>query len=251
MPATVLSTLKNGVRTVSLNRPERLNAINDALVADFHAALVEANADPDTHCVILRGEGRAFCAGDDLKEFGQQTGDPDQTHVYIERIQDITRQIVFGGKIVVGAIHGWAAGGGFEWVLNCDLVIMAHTCRCFFPEIGLGVFVTGGASAILPRLVGMQQAKALILLGDKFTAPQALQMGIAWRVVPDDRLFDEAHAVAERIAALPARAAMSVKKVLNRAAHLDLETAMALESAATVEGFLDPDTAARVRSALK
>jgi enoyl-CoA hydratase/carnithine racemase len=250
MTQTVLIEFADGVRTLTLNRPRRLNAINDTLLAELKAALVEGNRHPETRAIILRGSGRAFCAGDDLKEFGQQSGDPVQARRYIESIQEITRQIVLGEKIVIGAIHGWAAGGGFEWAINCDLVIMAQSCRCFFPETSLGVFVTGGVTTILPRLIGLQRTKELILFGEKITAEQALAFGLAWRVVADEVVFDEALAVARRIGALPPRSVRNVKWVLNRACHLDVESAMQLETDATLEGFLDPDTARRARDAL-
>lgn len=246
MTGTVLSEIEDGVRTITLNRPERLNAINPALLADLRAALAEANADPATAAVVLTGAGRAFCAGDDLREFDDQAGSEGETRAYIESIQDITREIVLGDRIVVGAIRGWAVGGGLEWMINCDFPILAEDTRCFFPEISLGVFVTGAVSALLPRQVGLQKAKELILFGERFDAATALDLGLAWKIVPNDRLMEEARETARRIAALPAAAARAVKTVLNRACALDAESAMALETEATVRGFLDPETKRRV-----
>ncbi len=158
----------------------------------------------------------------------------------------MTREIVLGDKVVVGAIHGWAVGGGLEWAINCDFPIWADSARGFFPEIGLGLFVTGGVTTLLPKLAGLHKAKELILFGDRFSAQEALEAGIAWRVVPEDRIFEEARSVAERIAALPERQATDLKRVINRACHLDIEAAMSLETDATVRSFLDPDTAGRV-----
>jgi len=243
MSKTVLTSSVEGVRTIALNRPERLNAINPELLADLRAALAEANADPATRAVVLRGEGRAFCAGDDLKEFDRQAGTEAETRAYIESIQDITREMVLGDKMVIGAVHGWAVGGGLEWVVNCDLAILAEGTRCFFPEISLGVFVTGAVTTLLPRLVGLQKAREMILFGERFDAQAALEMGLAWKVVPEAALVAEAEAVARRIAELPEHAVTSLKRVLNRACMLDAEGAMALETEATVEGFLHPETA--------
>ncbi len=250
MEKTVGIERSGGVAAVTLRRPRRLNAINDALLRDFAAALRRVNGDEAVGVVVLKGAGRAFCAGDDLKEFESQTRSEAETRAFIEDIQEITRLSVLSDKLVVGAIHGWAVGGGFEWVLNCDFVIMAEATRCFFPEVELGVFVTGGVSLFLPRLVGLQKAKELILFGERIDAAQALELGIAWRVVPEERLLEEAGALARRLLALPPVARRSVKRVLNRAIHLSLEEAMALEVDATVEGFLDPGTAARVAAAL-
>ena len=123
---------------------------------------------------------------------------------------------------------------------------MAAGTRCFFPEISLGVFVTGALTTLLPKLVGLQKAKELILFGERFDAHQALEMGLAWKVVPETELFDRAGAVARRIADLPARAGSDLKKVINRACHMDAEHAMQLETEATVRGFLDPASSERV-----
>lgn len=251
MTATVLSSLDDGVRTITLNRPDRLNAINPALLAELYAALAEGNRDSATRVMLLRGAGRAFCSGDDLKEFDDQVGTEDETRRYVEAIQDITRELVLGDRMVVGAIHGWAVGGGLEWVINCDLVLVADGTRFFFPEISWGLFVTGGVTALLPRLVGLQKARELILFGEKFDAAQAAEWGLAWKVLPETKLFDEAESVARRIAALPHDVVRDLKRTLNRASSLDMEAAMALETDATVRGFLDPETAERIASFAK
>jgi enoyl-CoA hydratase/carnithine racemase len=247
MTGTVLSELANGVRTVTLNRPERLNAINPELLADLRDALAEANRHPDTRAILLRGAGRAFCSGDDLKEFEEQVGTEAETRRYIEDIQDITREIVLGDKMVVGAIHGWAVGGGLEWMINCDLVLVADGARFFFPEVSWGLFVTGAVTTLLPCLVGLQKAREMILLGEKFDAAQAVEWGLALRSLPESALFNEAHDLARRIADLPQGAVRDLKRILNRAGTLDAEGAMALETEATVRGFLDPETTRRIK----
>ena len=243
---TVLSDVTNGVCTLTLNRPQRLNAINADLIADLCRELAAAHADADVGAIVLRGAGRAFCAGDDLHEFPDQSLSEAVARGYLEALQEVTRRIVFGDKIVVGAVHGWAVGGGLEWAIDCDLLMMAEGTRCFFPEVRLGMIVTGGVTALLPRIVGLQRARGLILLGEQFDAAEARAMGLAWRVVAGDSLFDEAQAVAARIAALPARAVRDLKRVLNRACHAGVEVAIGLETEATVRAFVDPDTAARV-----
>ena len=246
MTEAVLSELKEGVATITLNRPERLNAINPALLAGLTAALRAADADTAVRAIVLRGAGRAFCAGDDLKEFDEQGRSSADARSYVEAIQDVTRALALGGKMVVGAIHGWAAGGGLEWVINCDLVVMAEGTRCFFPEIGLGLFVTGGVTTLLPRLIGLKRARELILFGERFDAREALAMGLVWKLVPETDLFASADEAARRIAALPPKQVSDLKRVINRACQLDLEAALALETEATVRAFLDPTTRARV-----
>jgi enoyl-CoA hydratase/carnithine racemase len=247
MTKTVLSQyLGDGVQKISLNRPHRLNAIVPELLEDLIAAVDQANRDAKVGAIVLTGEGRAFCAGDDLKEFKSQTEDEAATTAYIERIQDVTRAIMLGDKPVVGAIRGWAAGGGLEWMINCDFALAAQGTRFLFPEIALGVFVTGGVTEILPRLVGLQRAREMILLGEKFDADQAKSWGLLRDVVADEALLPAAIDLAKRLSALPRERASDLKRILARRDGAGLAAAMAQETAATVKGFLDPETARRV-----
>jgi enoyl-CoA hydratase/carnithine racemase len=247
--AAVERNLAEGISTITLNRPERLNAINDALVDDLDRCLAEAEADADTAVIVLTGAGRAFCAGDDLKEFEGQARSPAVARDFIDRIHATCRRIVMGSKPVVAAVRGWAAGGGLEWTLNADLVVMGEGTRCFFPEISLGFMVGGGASQILPRLVGPHRARAIILLGERFTAAEALAMGLAHKVVPDEAVLDEALALARRLRDLPQGPVRRLKRVMALAAQADFDTVLRLEAEAIVEGFLDPATPALVAAA--
>jgi len=245
MSETVLSELREGVRTITLNRPAALNAMSTELVAGLVDALEAANRDPDTRVVVLTGAGKAFCAGADLKERSAGVT-PELARRNVARIQQVTRAMVFGERLVIGAINGWAVGGGFEWAIGCDLTLWAESAQAFFPEVEWGLFVTGGATAILPALIGPARTKEMMLLGKRYCAPELLALGVAWRVVPDAALLDEARAVAARIAALPPRAVRDMKAVLNKATYADVETALALETEAAIRAGLDPDTATRV-----
>ena len=154
--------------------------------------------------------------------------------------------MVLGDKPVIGAIRGWAVGGGLEWVINCDFAIAAEGTRFFFPELSLGVFVTGGVTELLPRLVGLQRARELIMLGERFDAAQAQAWGLVRKVVADSDLMPEAISLARRIAALPAERVRDLRRILARRAGGGLDASMAAETEATVRGFLDPETAKRV-----
>jgi enoyl-CoA hydratase/carnithine racemase len=247
MTGTVLSEdAGEGVRVVTLNRPHRLNAIVPELLDELIAALEAADRDSATRATVLTGAGRAFCSGDDLKEFGAQAADEATTRAYVERIQDVTRAVVLGATPVVGAIRGWAVGGGLEWVINCDFAVAAKGTRFFFPEISWGVFVTGGVSELLPRLVGLQRARELIILGERFDATQAQAWGLIWKVVKDADLMPEALALARRIASLPPGPVRDLRRILARGSGGGLEAAMVGETEATVRGFLDPETAERI-----
>ena len=250
MSTSVLYSVSEGIATITLNRPHRLNAINPELLSDFKSALDQANVDGDVHAIILCGAGRAFCAGDDLKEFDQQVRNPIETRAYIEQIQDITRGLCLNDKMVVGAIHGWAVGGGLEWTTNCDFVVMAQSCRFFFPEISLGVFVTGGVTRLLVEQIGLQNAREMILFGNRYAASDAEQLGFSWRIVEDEDVMPRARSLAQRIAALPSGPVTNLKRALQASPNASLETAMVLETEATLEGFLDPLSVDRVRAHL-
>ena len=206
-------------------------------------------ADDGVGALVLRGAGRAFCSGDDLKDIENQTAGEAETRAFIEAIQEVSRRLVLGDKVVVGAIHGWAVGGGLEWAINCDLAVFGEGTNCFFPEIKWGMFPTGGVTAILPRIVGLAKTRELLLLGETFSAAEAHEMGLAWRVVPDDSVFETAHETAARIAALPQGAVCANSSGCSTGrGSFDIEGALALETEATVRRFLDPETAERVKS---
>jgi enoyl-CoA hydratase/carnithine racemase len=239
---TVLSALDDGaIRTITLNRPERLNAMNRQLIDDVATAFADAHADPATRAIIFTGAGRAFCAGDDRREH-VHPADEAEARDLVDAIQRATEAIVFGPKPVVGAINGWAVGGGFEWAINCDFPIWASGAKGFFPEVSLNLFVTGGVTSLLPALVGLVKAREMLFLGERYDAATLGELGLAWRVVPDDDLMAAAHDVATRLAALPPLAVGAMKRVLNRTASTDLAAALRLETEATVAGFLDPET---------
>ena len=250
MTDTVLYEVSDAVATVTLNRPDRLNAINPELLSDLLKALRQANADPAVHVIVLTGAGRAFCAGDDLKEFESQVGTPTQTRAYIERIQDVTRALCLNRKMVVGCIHGWAVGGGLEWVINCDFVVMADNARFFFPEVSLGIFVTGGVTRLLPQQIGTAKARRMILLGERYSAQDVPMLGFDWQIVAADDMTEQAQALAANIAALPQGPVRDLKQALRESAGTDLEGAMAIETEATLRGFLDPESAERARDRL-
>jgi enoyl-CoA hydratase/carnithine racemase len=238
------------VSIVTLDRPERLNAIGTQLLADLHWALSKAQADPATRAIVLTGAGRAFCAGDDLKEFGEQSRSADAIAATCEAIQQITRDIMMGPKLVIGAAKGYAAGGGFEWVLNCDMVVAGESLVCFFPEMELGHFVTGGVTWLLPRMLGHQRAIELMVLGERQDADALLRLGIVNRVVADSELMPAALALARAVAQKSTFATSRLKKALTSDLG-QLERALEIERAAAAQCFANSETAERVTAFVK
>lgn len=230
-----------GVRTISLNRPNAMNAMNRRLIDEISVAFDDANRDTDTRAIILTGEGRAFCAGDDRHEHVHPETE-EEARAVVDAIQRATVAIVLGAKPVVGAINGWAVGGGFEWAINCDFPIWAQSAKGFFPEVSLNLFVTGAVTSILPGIVGPVKAREMLFLGQRYSAAELKEIGVAWKVVADEELLAEAEAVATQLAALPTLSTRAMKRVLNQAMAGGLHQAMQLETEATVAGFLDPET---------
>ncbi len=245
---TILSRMTGeGVRSIALNRPQSLNAMNRRLIEEVAQAFDDANRDPATRAIVFTGAGRAFCAGDDRREHVHPETEA-EARALVDAIQRATLAIVFGAKPVVGAINGWAVGGGFEWAINCDFPIWAESARGFFPEVSLNLFVTGAVTALLPAIAGPVKAREMLYLGQRYTAAELQACGVAWKVVPDADLQDEAGRVAAQLADLPPLAVRSMKRVLNQATAGAIHRALELETEATVAGFLDPETTRRVKA---
>jgi enoyl-CoA hydratase/carnithine racemase len=222
---TLLSTLDKGVLTLALNRPAKLNAIDNALAAALLDALQAACNDPHVRVIRLRGNGRAFCAGRDVSA--------QPTERDLELIQGVAVAIVRHPKPVVAAVHGWTVGAGFEWMMDADVVVAADDARFKLPEASIGVFVTGGLVATLPAIVGLSRAKAMMLFGDEFNARQAVDWGLAHRAVPSNQLDEVSMAACHRIAALDPTVVAHYKRVLNAVGLDRFDRAIEEESNAT------------------
>jgi len=238
---TVNLDIGDGIATITLNRPDSLNAMNRQLIDDVPLAFDEANRDERAKVIIFTGNGRAFCAGDDRNEHVHPESEAEACDL-VEAIQRATDAIVFGEKLVVGAINGWAVGGGFEWAINCDFPIWSQTAKAFFPEISLNLFVTGGVTVLLPALVGLNKAREMLFFGERYDADSLLEMGLAWKVVPPEQLMEQARVMALKLAKLPPLSSRAMKRVLTKTATQQFKNAMQLETEATVAGFMDPDT---------
>ena len=202
---------------------------------------------PRPSAIIFTGAGKAFCAGDDRKAHVHPETEEEARDAVLA-IQRATHAITLGAKPVVGAINGWAVGGGFEWAINCDFPIWAESAKGFFPEVSLNLFVTGAVTSLLPALVGLNKAREMLMFGDRYTAAELGEIGLAWKVVEDGKLMATATETAKRLAALPTLSVRAMKRVLNAAAVPDLHRALQLETDATVAGFLDPETTRRLKA---
>ena len=249
----LLERLDRGVMTLTLNRPERLNALNAALIEGLSAALKRAAAEPDCRAVLITGAGRGFCAGADLANRAFTPGDtrPDLGEALEKGLNPIIRGIRNLPKPVVCAVNGPAAGAGANIALACDIVLAAKSAQFLQAFARIGLIPDAGGTFLLPRLIGEARARALMMLAEPIGAERAEAMGMIYRAVDDEDLMGEAHTVAERLAAGSTHALSLMKRALAASpansldAQLDLERDLQREAGAGddyiegVRAFLD------------
>jgi enoyl-CoA hydratase len=211
----VRSERRGAVALLTLNRPDKLNAINVPVIEALNAALDAAEGDDAVRAIVVAGSGRAFSAGFDL-DMGVGEGKPDTADVRraLENDFRVIMRFWDSPKPTIAAVHGYCLGSAMELALACDLTIAAEDCRFGEPEVKFG---SGIVALLLPWLAGPKAAKYLLLTGeDRATAAEMLAMGLVNRVVPADRVIDEALALAGRIAANDTQAVRLTKKAINR-----------------------------------
>ncbi|WP_199433949.1 enoyl-CoA hydratase-related protein [Qaidamihabitans albus] len=224
----------DGVRTLTLNRPKAYNSLTVELKERLLAALRDAAADPGVRAVVLTGSGKAFCAGQDLKEHvGMlRTGDKAPLSTVAEHYNPIVRTIVDMPKPVIAAVNGPAAGAGAAFAYAADLRIAAGSANFMMAFANVGLGPDSGASWTLQRLIGYGRATELMLLARTVDSTEALRIGLVSEVVTDEELPSRAHALAARLAAGPTLAYSKIKGVLATAAESTLEEALAAEGEA-------------------
>jgi len=222
----ILVERRGAVGLVTLNRPQALNALSAALIAELGAAFDDLEADPAIGAIVLTGSERAFAAGADIKEMAQKDYIAAYTQDFITRGWERVAQC---RKPVIAAVAGVALGGGCEVAMMCDIVIAADNARFGQPEIQLGTMPGAGGTQRLPRFIGKAKAMDLCLTGRMMDAAEAERAGLVSRIVPPDRLLAEAVAVAERVAEMSRPIAMMVKESVNRAFETTLAEGVRFE----------------------
>jgi 2-(1,2-epoxy-1,2-dihydrophenyl)acetyl-CoA isomerase len=222
------------VATLTLDRPAALNALTIPMKVALRTALVRLASDREVRVVILTGAGRAFCAGQDLAERDAPDAPPLDVELR-ERYNPVIRTIRSMGQPVIAAVNGVAAGAGASLAFACDLRIVSAEARFVLAFGRIGLVPDSGATWTLPRLVGPARAAEIALVGDPVSAEDALRFGLVSRVVPGDRLADEARAIADRIAAGAPLATALTKGALIRSLDIDLDEA--LEGEAKLQGI--------------
>jgi len=223
---TLLVERTDAVALIRLNRPKALNALNSVLLGELAAALGEIAADDGVRCVVLTGSDRAFAAGADIKEMS----DKSYADMYRLDFFAAAAQAIEGfRKPIIAAVSGYALGGGCELAMLCDFIIASETAKFGQPEINLGVAPGIGGSQRLTRFVGKSKAMDMILTARQMDAAEAERSGLVSRVVPVDRLVDEAMAAAAKIASLSPLAVMVNKEMVNQAYETTLSAGVQFE----------------------
>jgi 2-(1,2-epoxy-1,2-dihydrophenyl)acetyl-CoA isomerase len=223
--------LRDGVLTIALDRPDVLNSVNARMAAELVEALRGAAADPAVRAVRLVGSGRAFCAGQDLAEVVPAEGEPapDLGEVVARQYNPIVLAIRTLEKPVVCAVNGVAAGAGANIAFACDIVVASEDATFIQSFARVGLIPDSGGTFLLPRIVGLQRAAALAMLGDRLDAARAREWGLVYDVVPSAVLADTSFEIARRLATLPTRALGLAKRGFNAGLHNDLESQLVLE----------------------
>lgn len=211
---TILYDTSDGIATITLNRPDNLNAINGALAAEVADAALAAGKDEGVRVVVVTGAGRAFCSGADLMQFKDVETAPPVGDILRDRYNPMIEALVRVERPVVAAVNGIAAGAGASIALACDFRIASDEARFFQAFVKIGLIPDSGATYFLPRLVGYAKALELAMLGDQVGASDAERLGLVTKVVPHDSLADETRAFASALAGGPTRAYALTRKAL-------------------------------------
>ncbi|MFQ5583999.1 MAG: enoyl-CoA hydratase-related protein [Calditrichia bacterium] len=224
--------IEKNVAVIALNRPDVLNSFNREMAGEVQNALAQAGNDQQVRAILLTGEGRAFCAGQDLEEAIPPDGSPppEISDLVRQNYNPIIRLIRSIEKPVICAVNGAAAGAGANIALACDFVIASEKASFIQAFCKIGLIPDSGGTYFLPRLVGIPRATALMMLGDKIGAREALEMGMIYEVYTPESLMNEALKFAEYLATQPTRALGLIKKALNRSLANDLDSQLEVEA---------------------
>jgi 2-(1,2-epoxy-1,2-dihydrophenyl)acetyl-CoA isomerase len=229
----LLYDVQDGIATLTMNRPERLNALGDTLRDDLYAAIVRASGDADVRAIILTGAGRGFCSGGDVKAMNEAK-ERGQVRPLLDRVAPLRDRVVLAMRDapqpIIAAVNGPAAGAGMNVALACDIRIASTTAKFGETFVKRGLHVDWGGTYFLPRLVGMAKACELIFTGRIIAAEEALAFGIVSQVVPPEDLIPTVLALARVIAEGPPIAIRLAKRALYHNQDVDLRAALEFET---------------------
>lgn len=243
MNKSLLLKVENKVAYITLNRPEVFNSFNRDMAFLLQDTLDKCGKNKEVRAIVLTGNGKAFCAGQDLKEVTDPDLNPGFKKILDEHYNPIITRIRSIKKPIIGAINGVAAGAGANIALACDVVV-AHENVSFIQAFSLiGLVPDSAGTYFLPRLIGFQKALALAMLGDKISAEEAEKMGMIYKVIPFESFEEEVNKLALKLANMPTKALGMIKELYNTSMSNDLEAQLALESKLQIEAAQSEDYA--------
>jgi enoyl-CoA hydratase/carnithine racemase len=245
---TITYATGGGIARITLNRPDRLNAISPELLEDLDRACAAVEGDGGVRVVTLSAAGRTFCAGADLRAVKELSPDAQRWDAFMGRWHQVFDRIEALPVPVIAGVHGLALAGGLELVLVADLVVADEGARLGDQHANFGLVAGGGGSQRLPRLIGARRAKELMLLGGWLTAAQALEWGLVNRVVPSGTVAAAVEEMATTLAAGSGSANRTVKALVNRAFDTDLGEGLALERRLVAQHMRSADAAEGLRA---
>jgi len=240
---TILFSIEGAAARLTLNRPDRLNSFTVQMHDEVRDALDRVEADKSVRVLLITGAGRGFCAGQDLADRAVAPGgdNVDLGESLEDRYNPLIRRLTSLEMPVICAVNGVAAGAGVNIALAADIVIAAKSAKFIQSFIKIGLIPDSGGTHILPRLVGMQRAAAMTMLGDKMTSEEAQQLGLIYKVVDDEQLMEEAIALAEKLAQMPTVGLGLTKRGLNHGLKVDLPTQLEFEAGIQAEAAASKD----------
>jgi 2-(1,2-epoxy-1,2-dihydrophenyl)acetyl-CoA isomerase len=230
----ILSEKKDKVTILTLNRPDKFNSFNREMALELHKALDEAEADKNCRAIVLTGNGKAFCAGQDLAEAIDPNG-PGIKRIVDEHYNPIILRLRKIEKPIIAAVNGVAAGAGANIALACDIIFLAKSASFIQAFSKIGLIPDSGGTFFLPRLIGFNLASALMFTGDKLTSDEALHCGLAYKVFPDADLLQHAIINAQQVAQMPTKAIGLTKRLLNQTYSNTLDQQLNAERDTQVE----------------
>jgi len=240
----------NGVCTLTLNRPEVFNSFNKVMAIALQNALDDCASNDEVRAIVITGEGKAFCAGQDLAEATDPNG-PELKSIVRDHYNPIIERIRAIEKPVIAAVNGVAAGAGANIALACDLTVAKQSASFIQAFSKIGLIPDSGGTFFLPRIIGMQKALALMMTGDKVTAEQADAMNMIYKAVSDESFEEEVTKLAETLAKMPTRGLGLTKKAVNQSFSNDLSTQLAVEEELQTEAGQTEDFSEGVNAFLE
>ncbi|WP_106792020.1 enoyl-CoA hydratase-related protein [Aquimarina sp. Aq78] len=247
MPSIQLH-IDNGIAKITLNRPETFNSFNREMALLLQKTLDECNTNDEVRAIMLTGNGKAFCAGQDLKEVTSPELNPGFRKILEEHYNPIIRRIRTIEKPIVAAVNGVAAGAGANIALACDIVIVSEAASFIQAFSKIGLIPDSAGTFFLPRLIGFQKASALMMLGDKVSAKEAEQLGMVYKMVEVEAFEEEAVKLTSKLALMPTKALGLTKRLLNQSLVNTLEEQLTMESDLQIESAESEDYAEGVNS---